>query len=135
MKDPGEPVRLSVASRLDALGGVRAQAKALALNHGFDPQAAEDFALCVHEAVSNAIVHGNREDAGQAVDVCIAPADGGLRVTVRNGGPGFDVAAAMAGVTEVGDRPRGRGMQIIRTLSDESEWTDLGRRLSFLKRP
>ncbi|MBI2300584.1 MAG: ATP-binding protein [Armatimonadetes bacterium] len=134
MTGSGEPLRLAIASRLDALGGVRAQAKALALDHGFDPQAAEDFALCVHEAVSNAIVHGNREDEQQAVEVCIEPDDGGLRATVRNGGPGFDVAAAMAGGTEVGDRPRGRGMQIIRTLSDESEWTDRGRRLSFLKR-
>lgn len=124
----------TLASRLDALGSVRADARAVALEHGFDAQAAEDFALCVHEAVSNAIVHGNREDPSLLVEVRIEPEGAALRATVSNSGPGFDPAATLAPARDH-EQPRGRGMRIIRSLTDEYAWLDGGRKLTFLKRP
>ncbi len=124
-----------VPSRLDALGPLRAQVHDYAVRQGFDPDAAEDLVLCVHEALSNAIVHGHREDASLAVYLALDPAEGGLRVTVRDQGAGFDVAGTLHSLDEAGDQPRGRGMVIIRSLCDEYAWRDSGRELTFLIRP
>ena len=73
---------LSVPSRLDALGPIRGRVLDYVGQLGFAEQAAEDLVLCVHEAVSNAIVHGNREAEELPVDVLIEALDGGVR-------PGF----------------------------------------------
>jgi len=126
------PHRWSIPCRVEALGHLRAQARQVAEAHGFEPDPADDFALCVHEAVSNAIVHGHGEDSELPVEVEISPIADGLRVTVRNQGPRFDVDAVLG--RQAGDGPRGRGMNIIRSLTDEAAWTDGGRLLTFVKR-
>lgn len=131
---PGERRQWRLASRLDALAGLRSEVRDLAMAHGFADGAADDLALCVHEAVSNAIVHGNRGDERERVEVDIVPQDSGLRVRVRNAGPGFD-AERLRAEADAGDRPRGRGMRIISSLTSEFDWRDDGRELTFLKRP
>lgn len=124
--------RWSIPCRVDALGPLRIQARQVAEEHGFETDPADDFALCVHEAVSNAIVHGHGENSDLPVDVEIEPLPDGLKVTVRNQGPQFDVDAVLG--RQPGDGPRGRGMNIIRSLTDEAVWADGGRLLTFVKR-
>lgn len=124
--------RWSIPCRVEALGPLRVQARQVAEASGFEPDPADDFALCVHEAVSNAIVHGHGEHSDLPVEVEIEPVADGLRVTVRNHGPRFDVEAVLG--RQAGDGPRGRGMNIIRSLTDEAVWADGGRLLTFVKR-
>jgi stage II sporulation protein AB (anti-sigma F factor) len=125
----------AIPSRLDALSGLRAQVQALAQEHGFPPQAEEDLALCVHEAVSNAIVHGHATDQAAAVQVRIEPVGPALRVIVRDCGPGFDVEQALRSLDDPTEEPRGRGLRIIRSLADEVDWHDGGREVVLLKLP
>ena len=127
-------LRLTVASRLEQLGGVRSSAREFAVEHGFPPALADDLALCVHEAVSNAIVHGNQEDEQLQVEVSLTSHGGALRVTVRNEGPGFDSEAVMQALRDDGEQPRGRGMRIIASLSNDVTWSDHGRELTFVAR-
>ncbi|MCC7494264.1 MAG: ATP-binding protein [Fimbriimonadaceae bacterium] len=124
---------LRVPSRLDALAGLRGQVEQYALDHGLGPEAAADVVLCVHEAVSNAIVHGHSEDSSKSVEVTIEPLREGLRVTVRNDGPGFDVEDTFRRLDDARDQPRGRGIAIIRQLTDDAVWHDQGRELTFVK--
>jgi serine/threonine-protein kinase RsbW len=126
-----EPRRFTLTNGLEALAALRAEVRALALAHGLAPAAAEDFELCLHEAASNAIVHGNRGEPGAPVEIAIEPEGAGLRATVRNGGPGFDFAAMVAGLQTAGERPRGRGFLVIASLVDDFEWRDEGRELTF----
>ena len=121
---------LSVPSRLDALGPIRGRVLDYVGQLGFAEQAAEDLVLCVHEAVSNAIVHGNREAEELPVDVLIEALDGGVRVTVRNHGPGFEFDQLAD--RRPTDEPRGRGMKIIRSLAADIAWNDQGRELVFV---
>lgn len=121
-----------IASRLDALSALRAEVRGVALACGFGESAADDLALCVHEAASNAIVHGNLGDESRDARVTILAHDDALEVSVRNDGPGFD--AASLSDSDVGEEPRGRGMRIISTLTDSFAWRDGGRELVFVKR-
>lgn len=132
---PGEARHYELPSRLDTLGALRAEVRALALEHGFSQQSADDFEMCVHEAVSNAMVHGHGLDASRLVEVRIEAHQSGLRVTVSDSGPGFDVAATLRGLDTAGEEPRGRGLRIISSLSDSRQWLDDGRRLVFSKLP
>jgi serine/threonine-protein kinase RsbW len=131
----GAAVTLRLPSRLDTLGPLRTDMRKLACRHGFPSAAADDFALCVHEAVSNAIVHGNRQAPETEVAVTITSVGQALRVVVCNGGPGFDPAGALDDQQTAEDRPRGRGMQIIRSLAREFRWRDQGRELTFVVGP
>jgi len=132
---PGEARQFELPSRLDTLGALRCEVRALALEHGFSPQAADDFELCIHEAVSNAMVHGHGLDADRLVRVVIEPDDRALRATVTDTGPGFDVVSTLADLESAGEEPRGRGLRIIATLSADRQWCDSGRQLTFTKQP
>ncbi|MBI5835568.1 MAG: ATP-binding protein [Armatimonadetes bacterium] len=132
---PGEARHYELPSRLDTLGALRAEVRALALEHGFSLQAADDFELCIHEAVSNAMVHGHGLDATRLVHVAVEAERQALRATVSDSGPGFDVVATLKDLSSAGEEPRGRGLRIISTLSDSPQWVDQGRRLIFTKQP
>lgn len=122
----------SIPSRIDRLAELRSNASQLALEHGFSAEAAEEFALCLHEAVSNAIEHGHGTNPELPVAIEIETLPDGLRVTVSNQGPPFDVEAMLR--RQAGDGEWGRGLQIITSLTDQADWTDGGRRLCFVKR-
>lgn len=125
-----------VPSRLTALGPIRAEMLALARDHGFDEPGADDFALLVHEALSNAIVHGNGDGADRPVLLRVDTDGDALHVTVRDEGDGFDVAAVLrpALIDADNGQPRGRGTRIIRSLADEYAWRDGGREVWLMKR-
>lgn len=124
----------SLPSRLDALVGLRAEVERRARAMQFSDDEVADIVLCVHEAVSNAIVHGNGEVEALPVEVSLERLADGLRVTVRNRGPGFDAAGVMRETAAPAEGPRGRGLRIIERLSDEHSWSDDGRQLTFVRR-
>lgn len=123
--------RITIPSRLDRLGALRGEVHRFARDHGFAPLAAEDLGLCVHEAASNAMVHGNRDDESLGVEVTLTVEADGIRVAVTNGGPGFD-AATLPPYTDERSDPRGRGMRIIHALAHDVSWSDAGRTIAFL---
>lgn len=108
----------------------------------------ESVAIAVGEALANAIVHGalrlrsTLRDAGQVdrflerlvrrearygarrrVSVDVITHTTMLFVIVRDSGPGFDAARA---------RPNpGRGLWLIRELSDESTWNESGNEVTL----
>jgi serine/threonine-protein kinase RsbW len=75
----------------------------------------------LHEALANAIVHGNHEDPRKLVWVaCRCTTDGEVSLTVQDQGQGFDTAAVLDPTTP-GNRllPHGRGIYLIKTLMDD----------------
>jgi serine/threonine-protein kinase RsbW len=75
----------------------------------------------LHEALANAIVHGNQEDPRKLVCVaCRCSTDGEVSVTVQDEGQGFDTAAVLD-PTAPQNRllPHGRGIYLMKTLMDE----------------
>ena len=75
----------------------------------------------LHEALANAIMHGNHEDPRKLVCVaCRCTTDGEVSLTVQDEGQGFDTAAVLDPTTaENRLLPHGRGIYLMKTLMDE----------------
>jgi serine/threonine-protein kinase RsbW len=78
-----------------------------------------EFAL--HEALSNAIIHGCKQDPAKKVECCVAcDVSRGMLIVVRDPGPGFDPASLPNPV--VGQNiysEHGRGIYLITQFMDE----------------
>ena len=79
--------------------------------------------MAVRESVTNAVLHGNREDESKPVEVGFHNSAAGLRITVRDRGQGFDPA----GVADPTDpqnilKASGRGILFMRTFMDDVRW-------------
>ncbi len=77
------------------------------------PRRLEDARLLVSELVTNAIRHAGLRDA-DLITLVLETRDRGLRIEVRDPGPGFELAEP----TPDPARPSGWGLYLVRELSD-----------------
>lgn len=111
---------LAIPSRLEAMGAVQARLDAALRRLGLDDDARHRIGLATHEAVINAIVHGNRGDPSRPVEVQLARGGEDLVIRVADRGDGFDPAGvADPLLPENLLRPGGRGLLLMRALMDE----------------
>lgn len=75
----------------------------------------------LHEALANAIVHGNHEDPCKLVWVtCRCTTDGDVSLTVQDEGQGFGAATVLDPTTQENLLlPHGRGIYLMKTLMDD----------------
>ena len=83
--------------------------------------------LCVIEAVSNAILYGNKQDASKYVRFYVEERDGYLYITIKDEGDGFNYSfipdPTLPGHVE---KDTGRGLFLMKILSDELLFEDNG---------
>jgi serine/threonine-protein kinase RsbW len=84
--------------------------------------------VALSEALSNAILRGNREDACKLVAVRARFDARGVELEVRDEGPGFDLDASFRDPTDPRNvqREDGRGLFLMRALMDRVERFDDG---------
>ena len=112
-------VHLEMPSRLESLDQAGEVVGQLSEAAGFDEDARLDIQLAVHEALINAIVHGNRREEARLVRLEIALDRGGLDIRVRDEGQGFDAACVPDPLAfENLCRSSGRGVLLMRALMD-----------------
>jgi serine/threonine-protein kinase RsbW len=117
-----------IESRLELLPEVREEAVGRAREAGFRRQAAEDIALCVHEAVVNAIRHGNKGDPKRTVTVSYHDRPDRFEVEVCDEGESVTGGAGPATEPQAPEHTHGRGLHLMRALMDEIELAeDVGR--------
>ena len=90
--------------------------------------------MAIEEAVVNAIEHGNRRDASKQVHVLFHVFCDRAEMTITDQGEGFE-HWNVADPTEEErlDKPRGRGVLLIRELMSESKYNDKGNSVWMLK--
>ena len=90
--------------------------------------------LACDEAITNAIIHGNRSDPEKKVSIQIYISASRIKVRIKDQGEGFD-AAAVADPTEGANllRPSGRGVYLMRSIMDVVEYKENGRVLELEK--
>ena len=117
-----ETVELSIDSRIELVETVGSVAKDLIAKAGFDEEDAGWIELAVHEAVINAITHGNKSTETKQVDIKFVVEMDKLTVFVRDRGAGFD-PASLPDPTDPQNllNPSGRGILYMRTFMDEVE--------------
>ncbi len=110
----------------------------VACRHLADLDAGTAFRLRVAlgEAVANAILYGSGGRAGAVVRVtAAAQRDGGMQVSVADEGEGFDPESVPDPVADdVVDRTRGRGLFLLRQLSDQVKFNDVGNEVTLVFR-
>jgi serine/threonine-protein kinase RsbW len=100
--------------------------RALLGDHQVEDIDAIQVEICLVEAVNNAIEHGYRCDPSNVVEVHAELEGAGLRLEVRDRGPGFDplrLEQALSRRPEFSEisrlSERGRGLAIIKEVMDE----------------
>jgi serine/threonine-protein kinase RsbW len=96
----------------------------------------DDVELALHEALANAVVHGNRQDPRKSVQICGGcERSGDLLLAITDQGDGFDhnlVPDPTAGDNLLSRH--GRGILLISRLMDSLEFRLNGRQLIMRKR-
>ena len=96
----------------------------------------DDVDLALHEALANAVVHGNKQDLSKSVQICGGcERSGDLLLAIKDQGGGFDhnlVPDPTAGDNLLSKH--GRGILLISRLMDSLEFRLTGRQLIMRKR-
>lgn len=107
-------VRLNLPREVDSVSAVRKLLRcALATLH-VDRQSGADLEIALTEACANVVQHACGADG---FEVRLDVADGGCSIDVLDNGAGFD-AEETNGTSPVAGSERGRGLFLIRALSD-----------------
>ena len=124
-----------IQSSLNELAKVKRATREAVVAVGLGPREAFDVVLAVHEAVANAIIHGNGSCADRTVTVGYVCRDDRITVRIRDEGSGFDVHAALERLQQPPslEDPSGRGLLLMTRLMDELAWNAEGNEVSLTK--
>src|SRR5215510_11056469 len=118
MSAPGK-ITISVASKVAHVDLIHAISDQVAALVGFDGDEVLNLGLAVREATINAIKHGNRMDPRKRVSVVFEFDAQGLRIVIRDRGPGFDPeAVADPTLPENLLQTSGRGILLMKAFVD-----------------
>jgi len=105
---------------------------------GISEDVAFGIDMAVREAVTNAVLHGNKLDSAKIAEVDLKKSPEGLEINVRDQGKGFN-PNQVADPTKDENllKTSGRGIFFMRNFMDEVDWTvnpDGGTTVRMIKR-
>ena len=118
-----ETTELSLPSRIETVAAAAAAVAEFVGRSGVSDDAAFGIDMAVREAVTNAVLHGNRQDENKTVELVLKSLPDAVEISVHDQGPGFnpeDVPDPTA--TENLLKTSGRGIFFMRTFMDEVDW-------------
>ena len=118
-----DTTELSLPSRIETVAAAAAAVAEFVGRFGVGDDAAYGIDMAVREAVTNAVLHGNRQDENKTVDIVLKSLPDAVEISVHDRGHGFnpeDVPDPTA--TENLLKTSGRGIFFMRTFMDEVDW-------------
>jgi serine/threonine-protein kinase RsbW len=94
----------------------------------------DDLRLILHELLHNAVIHGNKNDREKTVRVRIETTVNLVTVYVEDEGPGFNHETLLAAADGDLFAEGGRGITLVRALSDSLFFNECGNCVCFTKR-
>lgn len=119
-----ETTELRFASRVEAVEEAAGAVSEFLSRLGVGEDIAFGVDMAVREAVTNAVLHGNKLDETKFVDVSLKSLPGAVEITVHDQGTGFN-PNSIPDPTEAENilKTSGRGIFFMRSWMDEVEWT------------
>jgi serine/threonine-protein kinase RsbW len=119
-----ETTELVLPSRIEAVNMAASAAAEFVKRSALGEDAAFGVDMAVREAVTNAVLHGNRQDEAKAVEVGFKRLPSEIEITVRDEGEGFD-PESVPDPTQPQNimKTSGRGILFMRTFMDEIQWS------------
>jgi serine/threonine-protein kinase RsbW len=119
-----ETTEFVLPSRIEAVNMAASAAAEFVKRSALGEDAAFGVDMAVREAVTNAVLHGNRQDEAKAVEVGFKRSQSEIEITVRDEGEGFD-PGSVADPTDPQNimKTSGRGILFMRTFMDEIQWS------------
>lgn len=119
---------LKLSSESRSIGEVEPYVEEIAMKYKIEPAKYPNILISLTEAVNNAIIHGNNEDASKFVNICVKETKTGLCFEVCDEGEGFNPntipdPTAPENIECCG----GRGVFLMKELSDKIVYKDNGR--------
>jgi len=112
---------------LDSLAEIESLIEQIRAERDFGDEVAANLMMAFHEAVTNAIIHGNQLDPAKVVDIKAWFEDHQLVLQVTDQGGGFNPDSLPDPLEENNLlKSGGRGVFLIRQFSDEIEFNDKG---------
>ena len=121
-----ERIRLQLASTMDNVARVEAEAEKFILSLGVAEDEIFPLVMGIREAAVNAVLHGNSYDPEKSIIVTLEHASESLVITIRDEGDGFDPDKLPDPREEENLlRGTGRGIFLIRSFFDEVNFRQL----------
>jgi serine/threonine-protein kinase RsbW len=129
-KGKSEPIEIRkknnqiiIPSSLDYLPEVDEYVEGKLRKLGVDQDKLADIAISVTEAVTNAVVHGNKNDLKKKVQIKLKSDPSHVEITVEDQGNGFDPESIGSPIDE-GNllKEAGRGVFILKSLMDKVDF-------------
>jgi serine/threonine-protein kinase RsbW len=119
-----ETTELTLPSRIETVAKAANAVADFVSRSGISEEAAFGIDMAVREAVTNAVVHGNAQDEGKAVELTLKSSPEAVEITVHDQGQGFR-PEEVPGPTEEENilKTSGRGIFFMRTFMDEVTWS------------
>ena len=118
-----ETTELSLPSRIETVAAAAAAVAEFVGRSGVSDDAAFGIDMAVREAVTNAVLHGNRQDENKTVDLVLKSSPDAVEISVHDQGPGFNPEEVPdPTATENLLKTSGRGIFFMRTFMDEVDW-------------
>jgi serine/threonine-protein kinase RsbW len=122
-KGGGSCGQIIIPSSLDYLPKVDEYVERKLRKMGVDKDKLADIAISVTEAVTNAVVHGNKNDLKKKVAINLKAGSSCVEITVEDEGNGFDPVAIQCPIEEANIlKPVGRGIFILKSLMDKVDF-------------
>lgn len=114
---------LILPSRIESVAEAASEAAKFISRLGLGDEIAFGVDMAVREAVTNAVLHGNKQDESKMVEVTLLNRPRALEITVRDHGSGFDPSSVPDPTEEQNLlKTSGRGILFMNTFMDEIEW-------------
>jgi serine/threonine-protein kinase RsbW len=118
-----QTTELILPSRIEAVAEAAQAAAQFISSVGLGEEIAFGVEMAVREAVTNAVLHGNKQELQKMVEVTLLNSASALEITVRDHGTGFD-PGSVPDPTDPQNlmKTSGRGILFMRTFMDEVQW-------------
>lgn len=128
--------QFSIPSAIDAIGPAVDRIIEAIKNAGCLPANSADMEVAAFEALANAVIHGNREDAAKQVHItCRCQLGHDVAIIVRDEGRGFDPGHVPDPTTaENVESEHGRGILLMRAFMDDVRYEAGGTEVHLRKK-